>query len=110
MLKKWMPIEGNPALPLPQPLDQMIAQPQSIGHHRQCRIDRGAGWEETGVGNVEVIHFMRPAIPVERGSLRIVAESDRTVLMRHAGERNALAHKKISREQALMAFMAVDAA
>ena len=41
---------------------------------------------------------MRAAIPVERGSLRIAAKPDRAVLMRYAGERDALAYKQIARE------------
>ena len=51
---------------------------------------------------------MGSAVDIQRGSFRIVTESDCAVLMRDARERDSLADEKISREQALMTAVAVD--
>ena len=50
---------------------------------------------------------MRFAVAIERARLRIVSEPDGAVLVRHAGERDALAEIQIAREEALVAFVAV---
>jgi len=53
---------------------------------------------------------MGSAVDIQRGSFRIVTKSDCAVLMRDARERNSLPDEKISREQALMTGVAVEAA
>ena len=64
--------------------------------------------EEAAVDDVEVVDVVRLAVDVERRGLRIVAEANRAVLMRDAGERDALADEEVAREQALVALVAVD--
>jgi hypothetical protein len=75
------------------PLQQMISHPQRIGYNRQRRIHCAARREEAGIDDVEIVHFVRFAVAIKRGSLRIVAETNRAVLMRDAGQRDALSEK-----------------
>src|SRR2546430_12490265 len=51
---------------------------------------------------VEVVDLVGAAADVQRGGPRIVAETDRAVLMGHTGERDALAEEEVPREEALV--------
>ena len=53
---------------------------------------------------------MRFTVAIKRAGLGIVAETDRAVLMRDTGERDALAEEQVSGEKALVAFVPVDRA
>jgi hypothetical protein len=85
----------------------MFADTQRIGNDGQPGIHRSAGWEEAGVDDVKVIHFMCLAVHVQRAGSWIRAEPNRTVLVRDASERDALAQVQISPEKTLVAFGAV---
>ncbi len=89
---------------------EMIANSKGVGHDRQRRIHRSTGWKETSIHNVKIVEFVRFAIFIQSRCFRIAAETDRAVLMGHAGQRDAVSDKQVSREQALMTFMAVDTA
>src|SRR5215472_5732798 len=72
------------------PLPQVIAHPQRISHDGQGRVDCAARWEETPVHYVQVLHLVRFAVAIERRPLRITAEPDRPILVRHTRQRNPL--------------------
>ena len=74
-------------------LEQVIAHPQRVRDDGQSWIDRTAGTKEACIDNVEIIQLVRFAVAIERARLWIVAEADRAVLMRDAGERDALAEE-----------------
>ena len=78
-------------------LEQVVADAQRVGHDRQRGVHRAARREEAAVDDVEVVDIVRLAVHVERGGLRVVAEADRAVLVRHAGQRNALADEQVAR-------------
>src|SRR6516162_11495618 len=74
------------------PLRQMIAHAQRIGHDCQGRVDRATRREETPVDYVQVLHLVCLAVAIERRPLRIAAEPDRPILVRHARQRYPLPH------------------
>ena len=53
---------------------------------------------------------MRFAVAIQRAGFRIVSETDRAVLVRDAGERNALAEIEIAREKTFVALVPVNGA
>src|SRR6266852_5365443 len=73
-----------------EPVDQVVTDAQGIGNDRQRGIHRRAGRKEAAVDDVEIVHFVRLAIDVQRRSLRILAETNRAVLMGDARERDLL--------------------
>jgi len=83
-------------------IQQVIPDAQGIGHNRQSGIHCAAGREEAGVNDVEVVDVMRAAVFIQNRCCGIVAKTKRSILMRNAGERNALADKEIARDQMLM--------
>src|SRR2546425_12231473 len=93
-----------------EPLEQVIPDAERVGHDRERRVYRSARGEEARVHHVEVVHFVRLAVRVQRRGFRVVAEPDRPVLVSDAGQRNALAEIKAPREQAFMALVAMDTA
>src|SRR5215831_6319010 len=84
----------------PEAFLQVVGNAQSVCHDGQRRVDGAAGGKEAAIHDVEVIQVVRATVPVERRGLRIVAKANGAVLMRHPGERNAISHKEVSREQA----------
>ena len=76
---------------LAQSLQQVVAHADRIGDCGKGRIHRSDTDEETCVDNVQVIELMRLAVHVERRRLRVMTEPDRAVLVRNAGQGNALA-------------------
>src|SRR5438552_1122074 len=64
-----------------QALFQVIADPQCVCHDRQCGIHRGARREEAPIHNVEVVHIMRLAVNVQRGSPGIGAKANGAILV-----------------------------
>ena len=66
------------------PFEQVVAHAQRVGHDRQRRVHRAARREEAAVDDVEVVEIVGLAVGIERRRLRVVAEADRAVLMRHA--------------------------
>src|SRR5262249_14431761 len=101
---------GSTGTALSEPGLQVIADAKRIGHDGERGVDRPTRREEAGVHHVEVVQLVRLAVHVECGRRGIVAEPDRAVLVRHAGERDALAQVEAPREQAFMTFMAMHAA
>src|SRR5260370_10062128 len=75
---------------LVHPLDQVIAYTQRVGHDRQRRINCRARREEASVNHVQVIDFMSPAVGVQHGIRRIVAEAAGSGLLRDSGQGTAI--------------------
>ena len=50
---------------LAQSLDDAVSHTQSICYDRQGGIDRSDRWKEAGVGDIEIVEFMRLAIDIE---------------------------------------------
>src|SRR5262249_15696291 len=93
----------------------MIAYTQSIRHDGQSGIDRSARWEKAAVHDVKIFQIVRLAIDVECGGLGVATEANRTVLVRDARQRDALATIEIAAKEtlakdALMAVVAVNRA
>ena len=87
--------------------EQVVSDAQRVRDDSQARIDRATGTKEACIDHVEIIQLVRFAVAIERARLRVVSEPDGAVLVRHAGERDALAEIQIAREEALVAFVAV---
>ena len=87
--------------------EQMVANAQGVGYDGESGIDRATRAKEACIHHVEIIQLVRFAVAIERARLRVVAETDGAVLVRHASERDALAEIQIAREEALVAFVAV---
>jgi hypothetical protein len=47
-------------------LEQVVADPDGVGHCGEGRVDRADAGEEAGVDDVEVVKFVGPAVGVER--------------------------------------------
>src|SRR3989475_340849 len=103
------PVASGGSSTLLEPLEQVIPDAERVGHDRKRRVYRSARGEEARVHHVEVVHFVRLAVRVQRGGLRVAPEADRPVLVRDARQRNALAEIEAPREQAFMALVAMDA-
>src|SRR5438067_920799 len=91
-------------------LAQMVGDAQRIRDDREPRVHGSGRGEEARVDDVEVVDLVRLAVHVECGGAAIRAEADGAVLVRHAGERNALPNVQIAREQPLVAAAPVDGA
>src|SRR5262249_61021114 len=87
---------------LDEPGLQVIADPESVGDDGQCGVHRRAGREEAAIHHIEIVDLVSPAVHVQRGGLRVTPEADGSVLVRDAGQRDALTEEKVPREQALM--------
>src|SRR5213592_4180943 len=81
----------------------MVADPQRIGHDCESRVHRAARGKEAPVYDIEIVQLVRLAVAIERRRLRIVAEADRAVLVRHAGERHPLPDEEVARDQVMLA-------
>ena len=53
-----------------EPLEQVVADAQRVGHRRQRRVHRARGGEEARVDDVEVVEVVRLAVDVERRGRR----------------------------------------
>src|SRR2546427_6931569 len=103
------PVASGGSSTLLEPLEQVIPDAERVGHDRKRRVYRSARGEEARVHHVEVVHFVRLAVRVQRRGFRVVPEADRPVLVRDARQRDALAEIEVPREQAFVALVAVDA-
>src|SRR6516225_7639722 len=88
----------------------MLSHAQGIGHNRQRRVDGGAGREEAAVHDVQVVEIVRLTLNVQGRASRIVAETDRAVLMSDASERNLITKKQLTGEKALVTLVSVNTA
>src|SRR3954452_16448297 len=52
-----------------------------VGHDGQGRVGAGRGGERPAVDHEEVVHLVRPAVPVQDGRLRIVTHPGGAVLV-----------------------------
>ena len=86
----------------------MIADAQRVGDDREGRVDRAARTEETPVDDVEIVQIMGFTVGVQSAGRPIFAEANRSYLMRHTRQRNSLADVQVTREQSLVALMAVN--
>ena len=73
----------------PEPLPDVIADPERVRHDGEGRVHGTARGEEARVDDVEVVDLVGLAVDVEGRGLGIPAEAHGAVLMRHAGERDA---------------------
>src|ERR1043166_1004308 len=101
---------GMRSAPRAEAVDEVVADAKRVGHDRERRIDGAARWEEARVDDVEIVEIVGLAVGVERRRPGVAAEADRAVLMRHAGERNALSDVEVAREQADVTVAAVNGA
>jgi hypothetical protein len=69
----------------------VVTDAQGVCHNRERRIDGAARREETSIDDVQVVELVRFAISVQRRGGRVVAETNRAVLVCDPGQRNALA-------------------
>src|SRR6516225_835332 len=81
-----------------QPLEEVFADPQGVGHDSQGRVHRATGYKETAIYDVEVVQVVCLAIHVERAGLRISPEPDGADLVGHARQRDALTDEQVPRE------------
>ena len=58
-----------------QPLEQVVADAQRVGHRGQRRVHRADAREEAGVDDVEVVELVRLAVDVEHRGRGIGAEA-----------------------------------
>jgi hypothetical protein len=93
---------------LTQAVEKVLANPQGIRHDRKRWIDRSTGREEAAVYYVKIVYLMRFTIRVERRSIWIDAEANRSVLVRNPRQWNPLSREQIAAEQALMTLVPVD--
>src|SRR5438045_1807609 len=72
----------------PQPLEQVVTDPQCVRHRGESRVHRADAREEARVDDVEVVELVCAAVHVEHGRGRVVAEPRRTRLVRAARDWN----------------------
>src|ERR1700722_11730055 len=77
---------------LGQPVEDPVADPDGVRHRGEGRVDRADAREDAGVGHVEVVDLVRPAVGVERRRGRVGAAADGPGLMRAAGDRDVGLH------------------
>ena len=92
-------VDGRDFVPLSQyfslllePFEQMIADPQSVGHCGQSWIHRTDAREKTRVHDVKVVEFVRLAIYIEHRALRVLAKAAGAGLMRDAANPDLILH------------------
>src|SRR3954463_6825659 len=90
-------------LDLPEPLEQVVANAQRVGHCRQRRVHGAGRGEEAGVDYVEVVYVVGFAVDVERGPAGIGAEAHGAALVRDAGDGDLLAEHRPTRDARLVA-------
>src|SRR5437763_12054046 len=66
--------------------------------------------KETSIDNIKIVELMRFAVAIERACLWIISKTNRAVLVRNSGERNALSKIQIPREQTFVALVPVNGA
>src|SRR5581483_3600034 len=86
-----------------EPLDQVIAGAQSVGDDGERWVYRRARRKETAVHDIKVVDLMGLAVNVEGRGFGVAAEANRSVLMRHAGQRHTVADERIQRNQVIVA-------
>src|SRR5205823_2919146 len=72
-----------------EPLPEVVTDPERVRHDGERRVHGTARGEEARVDDVEVVDLVGLAVDVEGRGLGIPAEAHGTVLMRHAGQRDA---------------------
>jgi len=85
----------------------VIADAQGVRDDGERGIHGAARREEAAVHDVEILHFVRAAVHVERAGFRIETKTHGAILVRDTGKRDALADEEIPREEALVAVVAV---
>src|SRR6185369_12471899 len=86
----------------PEAFEQMVADPQRVGHDRQRRVHRRARRKEAAVDDVQVVDMMRAAVGVEHRRRGVRAETQRTVLVRDARKRNPARDVRLQRYEVLL--------
>src|SRR5689334_6210380 len=72
----------------PEPLDQVVADPQGVRHRGQCRVDGADAREAARVDDVEVVDLVRAAVRVQDRGRGVQAEATCPGLMRDARDRD----------------------
>ena len=93
-----------------EPVRDPVGHPQRVGDDGQRRVHRGAGDEEAGVGDVEVVQVVQLAVEVQRGGGRVGAEADGPVLVGHAGDAEPAAAVAVVLQHVLPALHRVEQA
>src|SRR6516164_7846439 len=69
-------------------LEEVIADPERVGHRGQRRVDRPDAREEARVDHVQVVELVGPAVRVQDGTVAVGAEPARPSLVRAPGDRD----------------------
>src|SRR5215472_2758936 len=76
-------------------LGDVFTDPDAVGDGGQSWIDRPDAREEAGVGDVQIVDFVRLAVHVENGCRRVRPESARACLVSAGRERDVHAHVEV---------------
>src|SRR5438067_4231261 len=91
-------------------LQQVITDSQRVGDDGKSRIHGATRTEEASIDNIKIVELMRFAVAIERACLWIISKTNRAVLVRNSGKRNALSKIQIPREQTFVALVPVKGA
>src|SRR6059058_5669722 len=91
-------------------LQQVITDSQRVGDDGKSRIHGATRTEEASIDNIKIVELMRFAVAIERACLWIISKTNRAVLVRNSGKRNALSKIQIPREQTFVALVPVKVA
>ena len=78
-----------------QPLQQVIADAQSVRDGGQRGIDRADADEEAGVHHIKIVQLVSLAMDVEHGRFRVRAETAGARLVANSGDRNGLSQVEV---------------
>src|SRR5690348_15868027 len=80
---------------LRHPAEQVLADPDGVGHGGEGRVHRPDAGEEAGVHDVQVVQLVGLAVDVEHRRGRVVAEPAGPGLVGAAGDRDAHVHVEV---------------
>src|SRR6187200_1426986 len=87
---------------LAEPLREVLADTDGVGHRRQRRVHRADAREEAGVDDVQVVELVRLAVDVEDRGLRVRAEPTRPSLVGDAGGGDVHVHVEVLVEHVMV--------
>jgi uncharacterized hydrophobic protein (TIGR00271 family) len=90
---------ASPSERLPGALEEVLADPDRVGHHGQGRVHRADAREEAGVSHVQVVDLVRLAVGVEHRGRRVGAEPAGAGLVGHARDRDGHVHVEVLVQQ-----------
>src|SRR5690242_4730565 len=89
-------------LGLRHPAEQVLADPDGVGHGGEGRVHRPDAGEEAGVHDVQVVQLVGLAVDVEHRRGRVVAEPAGPGLVGAAGDRDAHVHVEVLVEHVVL--------